>query len=144
METDRPLVHSTAWRRHGGVALVIALVVLAVLSLLGAPFVASMLLRRKQSMRAGAVARLRARVRNAGGLPSGAGPCGVDRRLRLELELPEGVTLLAGEASTVLDHLPGGAASRELEWLFTAPEGSVIRIRACAPLCTDVVREVKL
>ena len=46
-------------RRRRGVALVLALVVLAVLSLLGTPFVASMLLRRKQSTRASAVARLR-------------------------------------------------------------------------------------
>ena len=45
--------------RRAGAALLLVLVVLAALSMLGAPFVASMLLRRKQSQRAGAVAQLR-------------------------------------------------------------------------------------
>ncbi len=46
-------------RTRRGVALVIALIILAVLSLLGAPFAASMLLRRRQSMRASTVTQLR-------------------------------------------------------------------------------------
>ena len=44
---------------RAGAALVIALVILAVLSMLGAPFAASMLLRRRQSMRASTVTQLR-------------------------------------------------------------------------------------
>lgn len=50
---------SSPLARRTGAALLLVLVVLAVLSMLGAPFVASMLLRRKQSMRASAVAQLR-------------------------------------------------------------------------------------
>ncbi len=45
-------------RKHVGVALVLALVVLSVLMLLGTPFVASMLLRKKQAQRAAAVEKL--------------------------------------------------------------------------------------
>jgi hypothetical protein len=96
-----------------------------------------------RSSREGAVVRLQARVRNAGGLPSGVAFGGEDRRIRLRLEIPDGVVLLAGEAEIELDHLPGGGASRDLDWLFTAPEGTLLLLRAEAPLCGEVVREVR-
>ncbi len=54
----------TGRQRRRGAALVIALVILAVLAMLGAPFAASMLLRRKQSTRTSAVATLRDAARD--------------------------------------------------------------------------------
>lgn len=98
----------------------------------------------RESARDGAVARVRVRVRNVGGLPSGVGPCEEGGRVRLRLEFPEGVVLLAGEAEIELDHLPGGGASGEFDWLLTAPEGTVLHLRVSAPQCREVVREVRL
>ena len=98
----------------------------------------------RETGRDGAVARLRARLGNAGGLPSGVGIRGAGRGVRLRLELPEGVVLLAGEESIELDHLPGGGASGEFEWLLAAPEGAVVRLHASSPLCEEVTREVRL
>ena len=94
--------------------------------------------------RDGLVVRLRVRVRNGGALPTGAGPLPAGGAGHIELVLPEGTTLLAGEAVVPFDHLPGGAASPEGEWLLTAPEGAVLGLRVSSPFCEASMREVRL
>ena len=64
--------------------------------------------------------------------------------LTVQLELPEGVRLLAGETSHVLEHVPGSGASEELAWLIVAPAGSVFRFQVRAPWLFPMEREVRL
>ncbi len=97
----------------------------------------------REAKREGRVCLLRARVKNEGALPSGVGPA-ADPGLRLRLEIPQGVALLAGELETRQGHLPGHGASAEHVWLLTAPEGSVFRISAESPWSPPTVREVRL
>lgn len=91
----------------------------------------------------GEVVVLRARVRNRGALPTGVGPESAGRGTTLSLDLPAGVQLLVGERSVDLGHLPGNGASDELSWILVAPEGTVLTLRAAAPLGVAVEREVR-
>ncbi len=98
----------------------------------------------REAKREGRVCLLRARVKNSGALPSGVGPGALARGLRLRLELPEGVTLLAGELDSSLGHLPGRGSSAEYVWLLTAPEGTLFRISAESAWSPPSVREIRL
>ncbi|MEW6072082.1 MAG: M14 family zinc carboxypeptidase [Planctomycetota bacterium] len=91
--------------------------------------------------REGALVRLRARVKNAGRLPAGAGP---EPGGSLWLALGEGTALVAGEAATPLANLPGGGAGPEIEWLLTAPAGALVRLLVSSPLVGEVAKEVRL
>jgi hypothetical protein len=96
-------------------------------------------------VRDGEVVQLRARVRNVGVIPTGlAGAHGPDRpgALTLELALPPGTRLLAGEARVPLGRLDGGELSREVGWIVLAPEGCTFTLRASAELPLPVELEV--
>ncbi|MFT5289967.1 MAG: hypothetical protein ACI82F_002038 [Planctomycetota bacterium] len=96
--------------------------------------------------RSGGVVEVTLRVRNNGGLPSGVGPLSGDGSggLRLELELPEGAELLAGETLVQLGHLPAGAASASFTWLLRAKEHSLLQIALDSAWGGRVLREVRL
>ena len=98
------------------------------------------------------ICRIRARVTNEGALSSGlwttgrragtpepliAGGCVV------ELELPPGAQLIAGEAVSHIGRLPGGSSSRQLDWVVLAAPGSVVSITARSAWGLPVVREVQ-
>jgi hypothetical protein len=100
--------------------------------------------------RDGEVCTVRARLANNGALPTGAWSSG--RALggradpsgaRLEIELPAGARLLAGEPSVALGPISGGGASRETSWVVLAAPGSVLTVRATAPWVVPIAREVK-
>jgi hypothetical protein len=106
-----------------------------------------------ETRREGDVCTLRSRVRNTGALPTGGavlapggGPHGASsaaRGVRLELELPAGARLLAGDAAVTLDEIPGGGASREVSWIVLAGPSTVFSVRASARWAASVAREVK-
>jgi hypothetical protein len=107
-------------------------------------------LRLSEDRRDGEVCSIRARIGNLGALPTGGWTSG--RALsgsaeppgaRLEIELPAGTRLLAGEASVALGEIAGGGASREVSWIVLAPAGSVMTLRASAPWTAPIAREVK-
>jgi hypothetical protein len=110
-------------------------------------------LRLAEVRRDGEVCTIRARLTNHGALPtscatSGHAPGG--RRAgepgafaRLELELPTGARLLAGEPRVELGQIAGAGASREVAWVVLAPAGSVMTVRASAPFTLPIQREVK-
>jgi hypothetical protein len=97
-----------------------------------------------EASREGRVGLVRARITNQGWLPSGVGPSAAPLGLRLSLELPDGVSLLAGEGARDLGHLPGRASSEPFEWLFVAPEETSLRLTLKASWMPPVVREVRL
>jgi len=122
-------------------------------SLAGAPeFVAELCAQAPQLAfegarmeRAAGVVRVRASVRNRGALPTGLRAQSASSSaepLRVRLELPDGARLLAGTASVRLDVLPGGALSRELEWIVLAPAPATLRLMARGGWCSDVVQEL--
>ena len=95
--------------------------------------------------RSAGVVRVRASVRNRGGLPTGLRAPSASSSaepLRVRLELPDGARLLAGTASVRLDVLSGGALSRELEWIVLAPAPAALKLIARGGWCSDVVQEL--
>jgi hypothetical protein len=99
-----------------------------------------------QSERTGEVCRISARVRNAGLLPtrlavSAEGPD--SDALTLELNLPPGSRLLAGEPVCRLPRLLGSDLSDDCEWIVLAPVGSAFTLSAKSPWTLAVTREVK-
>lgn len=101
-------------------------------------------LRILDATRDGEVVHLRARVRNLGLMPTGLwggqGP-GSTGDLSLELVVPPGAKLLAGEARVALGRLDGGEASRDVGWILLAPEDSTFRLRAHSELALPVEAE---
>ncbi|MBM3986716.1 MAG: hypothetical protein FJ294_02010 [Planctomycetes bacterium] len=88
--------------------------------------------------RDGRIATLRARVRNAGRLPTSLAARSAVRShggVTLELALEDGQDLLAGRELDELAALAGGESSAEREWIVLAPEGSSLTLRAVAPWC---------
>lgn len=106
-------------------------------------------LRLAEVRRDGEVCTVRARVANPGALPTGGATSGRapgspwGRGARLEIELPTGARLLAGEARVALGEIAGGGASHEVAWIVLAPAGSVMTLRASAPWTGAIAREVK-
>ncbi len=106
-----------------------------------------------ETRREGDVCTIRARVRNTGALPTGGavlapggaphGGSSSARGVRLELELPAGARLLAGDAAVALDEIPGGGASREVSWIVLAGPSTVFSVRASARWTAPAAREVK-
>jgi len=91
--------------------------------------------------------RLRALLANSGYLPTYGSKRALERKaappIEVSLELPEGVTLLAGTRVTELGHLEGRAnkqalwggmfpndQQKKLEWIVQAPAGSKIALHA--------------
>jgi hypothetical protein len=108
-------------------------------------------LRLVERLRDGDVCTIRARVENKGRLPSAlstsanwAGSTGPRAGgLALRLVLPPGARLIVGEEELKLPELPGGAISRELRWVATAPANSVFQIELESPFTAPLRREVK-
>ena len=106
-------------------------------------------LRLAEVRRDGEVCTIRARVANAGALPTGGETSGRaagsphGRGAALEIELPQGARLLAGEARVPFGEIAGGGASPEVAWIVLAPAGSVMTLRASAPWSGPIAREVK-
>ncbi len=98
----------------------------------------------EEASRDGRVCLIRARVENQGWLPSGVGPTSPPLGLRLALELPAGVSLLAGDATRELGHLPGLGMSSSFEWLLVAPEETLLRLTVSGAWMPPVVSEVRL
>ncbi len=61
----------------------------------------------------------------------------------LELVIPTGAELLAGQSRVLLESLPGGSSGPQAVWLLRAAPGSVFTLRASAPGCRAVEREVR-
>ncbi len=97
-----------------------------------------------EARRDGGLCILRARVRNSGALAAGLLAASPASRLSVELELSEGVLLLAGETLHALAPVPGSGAGEELSWLLVAPEGSVFTFRVRSPWSATAVHEVRL
>jgi hypothetical protein len=99
-----------------------------------------------QSERTGEVCRISARVRNTGSLPTRLAVC-AERpgpvALTLELSLPPGSRLLAGEPVCRLPRLLGSDLSDDCEWIVLAPAGSAFTLSARSPWTLPVAREVK-
>lgn len=96
--------------------------------------------------RDGELVRLRASVKNSGRLPTGLGGACAARResgVAVELVLPAGARLLAGDARVDLPRLAGEETSREIAWLVLAPAGSVFEVRTSAPWCASVAHKVQ-
>jgi hypothetical protein len=85
--------------------------------------------------------RLRVRIENGGHLPTG--PSREHGGVVVELVMPAGARLLAGDARVELPRLVGGESGREVGWTVLAPPGSVFTLRATAPWCSPVARESK-
>ncbi len=103
-------------------------------------------LRVIEASRDGEVCRIRARLANAGVLPTGLSIS--DRRhgsvgAWLALELPAGARLVAGLERSTLARLAGGGISRECEWIVVAPAGSTFSLRAGGDWALSVAKEVK-
>jgi hypothetical protein len=97
-----------------------------------------------ETRREGDVCTIRTRVRNPGALPTGSAVGGPGARgVRLEIELPAGARLLAGDAAVLLDEIPGNGTSREVSWVVLAGTGTVFSVRAAARWASPVAREVK-
>tara|TARA_R110002096_G_scaffold869_6_gene4882 strand:+ start:9220 stop:10932 length:1713 start_codon:yes stop_codon:yes gene_type:complete len=98
--------------------------------------------------REGSVVRLSATLRTRGLWPTslaaqGLWPGAQVGTTRLDLDLPAGARLLGGAESVDLGALPGGATSREVEWLILLPQGASMTLRGHAPFVADAVREVR-
>jgi hypothetical protein len=107
-------------------------------------------LRLTETRREGEVCTIRARIANAGALPTGAWTSGravagsaEPPGARLEIELPAGARLLTGDASVALGEISGGGTSREVAWIVLAAPSSVLTVRASAPWSVPIAREVK-
>jgi len=95
-----------------------------------------------QEERTGELLHLRAQVRNVGALPTGMTRPD-EPGLALELVLPAGAKLVAGEARVELPRLLGGELSAEAAWVILAPEGSLFRLRTSSDWTGGVEREVR-
>ena len=108
-------------------------------------------LRVVEKKRDGDVCTIRVRVENKGRLPTAlstsanwAGDAtGRAGGLELALVLPPGARLIMGEERQQLPELTGGASSRELRWVATAPANSVFQIAIQSPFTVAQRREVK-
>jgi hypothetical protein len=103
-------------------------------------------LRIAEASRDGEVCRIRARVANAGALPTGLAIS--DRRVGavgawLELKLPPGAKLIAGSERFSLARLAGGGISRECEWVVVAAAGSAFSLSAGGDWASATQKEVK-
>lgn len=97
---------------------------------------------RATSTRDGDLCRVSAQVKNLGLLPTGlvgtrAAP------LTLDLKLPAGARLVAGETRVRFDRLLGRELSAQVDWVVIAPAGSVLRLSASSDWTGVVVREVE-
>ncbi len=96
--------------------------------------------------RDGGIATLRGRVRNVGRLPTSlaaSSAVGAAASVTLEFVLEDGQQLLAGRESDALPRLVGGEASVEREWVVLTSADKPLRLRASAPWCNAVEREVR-
>ena len=107
-------------------------------------------LRFDEMKRDGDVCTLRVRAENKGQLPTGLWTTGRWRSARastpgvlVELVLPQGARLLAGEPRVELGELCGGGASQSVAWIVLAAPGSTLRVKASAPWTSPLEREVK-
>jgi hypothetical protein len=93
------------------------------------------------------VYRVRAEIANTGYLPTALYQ-GVRSRkarpVRIDLTLPEGGRLLAGQKVTLIHTLAGNGGHRELEWILKAPPGSRLALLAGTPRAGQIRREVRL
>jgi hypothetical protein len=103
-------------------------------------------LRAQPPARDGDVCVVRARVANSGALPTSLASSARygDGAIEVEVELSEGARLIAGDARRWLPRLGGGESSAEVAWIVLAPAGSTLTLRASAPWCSPVAREVRL
>jgi hypothetical protein len=104
--------------------------------------------------REGEWVRLRARLENSGSLPARLWPTGrwraqpgtdalLSSPVVLEIDLPLGAELLAGEPRILADTLPASDAGPEGVWLLRSKPGAVFTLRGSAPGCRTVEREVR-
>jgi len=101
---------------------------------------------RANSSRDGDLCRVSAQIKNLGLLPSGLeGGRRAARTapLSLDLQLPPGAQLVAGELHVELDRLLAHELSRSISWVVVAPAGSVLRLSANSAWTGTVEREVK-
>ena len=95
----------------------------------------------------GEVHRVSLRVRNSGQLPSGLDrslAAGEPEGVVLELALPAGAQLLAGEPRVVLPRLLSGELSREVGWLVLAPAGTVASVSVSSSWTLPRVTRLRL
>jgi len=99
----------------------------------------------REARRDGDVCIVSARLWNRGELPTGVGPAGSagGAGLALELETPEGTSLLAGEPRVEWGHLPGGNATEEASWIVVAPPDSVLRLVATSRWSLPIAKELR-
>jgi hypothetical protein len=104
-------------------------------------------IRVQEATRDGEICHLRARVRNLGALPTGLAVSARRNRaltpLALELELPAGSRLIAGQERCALGRLLGGELSADCEWIVLAPAGSAFTLRARSEWTLPVARELR-
>lgn len=107
-------------------------------------------LRLDELRRDGEVCTLRVRAENKGQLPTGLWTTGRWRGTRdskpgvvLELSLPQGARLLAGEPRVDLGELCAGGASRSVAWVVLAAPGSMLRLSLSSAWTSPFEREVK-
>ena len=112
-----------------------------------APFAASLIggmpsleIQVRALEQAAGLTRLRVELANRGALPTGQWR---RSRCRLELVLPAGAELLAGQLVVSLDCLLGGASSEPVDWLVRRPAGSELTLLASAPWAAGVRTEVR-
>jgi len=98
----------------------------------------------EEKSRDGIVCILKVRARNSGALPTGVGPAGPGAGARLTLVPPPGVTLLSGERSIELEHLPGQGRSASQGWLIVAPEDTLFELVIESPWTPPLRKEVRL
>jgi hypothetical protein len=91
----------------------------------------------------GNVCVLKARVRNRGGLPTGAGVAADELGARLTLEVPQGAEVIVGARAQDLGVLAGGAASLEHSWVLLLPESASATLRVETPWLPTAQREVR-
>jgi len=92
------------------------------------------------------VLRVRASLRNIGGLPTNLQASAASttaRPLTVRIELAGDARLLAGPQTVRVPSLSGGELSREFEWLVLAPAPASLRLRAEGGWCPPIEREVR-
>ncbi|OHB71334.1 MAG: hypothetical protein A2V70_15085, partial [Planctomycetes bacterium RBG_13_63_9] len=97
----------------------------------------------------GGVWRVTVEVANDGYLPTVAEMGRITERLQplqAELELPEGVTLVAGYARIQFPPLAGGGGTAKRSWVVLAPEGesTLLRVRVWSPSVGKAARRIRL
>jgi hypothetical protein len=61
----------------------------------------------------------------------------------LEVALPQGARMLAGEPRVELGELCGGGASRSVSWIVLAAPGTTLKLKLSSAWTNDLEREVK-